>query len=101
MDDIDGLWKWFSLQDQEDDKFDLSFMAQQDKPTLAARFFTRRTINVEVVARTFKPLWQTKSSFSLQDVDDNTVLIEFEDLSDLERVLLGEPWSYDKYLIAF
>jgi hypothetical protein len=29
------------------------------------------------------------------------VLIEFKDQSDLERVLLGEPWSYDKYLIAF
>ena len=28
-------------------------------------------------------------------------LIEFEDAADMERVLLGEPWSYDKYLIAF
>ena len=101
MEDIDGLWKRFSLKDQEDDKFDLSSMAQQDKPTLAAKFFTRRTINVEAVARTFKPLWQTKKSFSLQDVGDNMVLIEYEDKSDLERVLLGEPWSYDKYLIAF
>uniref|UniRef100_A0A2N9J7Z2 Reverse transcriptase domain-containing protein n=1 Tax=Fagus sylvatica TaxID=28930 RepID=A0A2N9J7Z2_FAGSY len=72
-----------------------------DKPTLAAKFFTRRNINVEAVARTFKPLWQTKNSFYLQDVGDNIVLIEFEERSDLERVLLGEPWSYDKYLIAF
>ena len=29
------------------------------------------------------------------------VLIKFEDQSDLKRVLLGEPWSYDKYLITF
>jgi hypothetical protein len=101
MDEIDGLWKRFSLKDQEDEKFDLSSMAQQDKPTLAAKFFTRRTINVEAVARTFKPLWQTKNNFSLQDVGDNMVLVEFEDRSDLERVLIGEPWSYDKYLIAF
>uniref|UniRef100_A0A2N9GYK3 Reverse transcriptase domain-containing protein n=1 Tax=Fagus sylvatica TaxID=28930 RepID=A0A2N9GYK3_FAGSY len=101
MEEIDGLWKRFSLKDQEDDKFDLSSMAQQDKPTLAAKFFTRRTINIEAVARTFKPLWQTKNNFSLQDVGDNMVLVEFEDRSDLERVLIGEPWSYDKYLIAF
>ena len=101
MEDIEGLWKSFSLNDQEDDKFDLSSMAQQVKPTLAAKFFTRRTINVEAVARTFKPLCQTKNSFSLQDVGENIVLIEFDDGSDLERVLLGEPWSYDKYLIAF
>ena len=101
MEDIDGLWKRLSLKDQEDDKFDLSSMTQQAKPTLAAKFFTRRTINIEIVARTFKPLWQTKNSFSLQDVGDNIVLIEFEERSDLERVLLWEPWSYDKYLIAF
>jgi hypothetical protein len=58
-------------------------------------------INVEAIARTFKPLWQTRKSFSIQDVGDNMVLIEFEEAADLERVLLGEPWSYDKYLIAF
>uniref|UniRef100_A0A2N9J5F1 RNase H type-1 domain-containing protein n=1 Tax=Fagus sylvatica TaxID=28930 RepID=A0A2N9J5F1_FAGSY len=28
-------------------------------------------------------------------------MIEFEDAADMERVLLGEPRSYDKYLIAF
>ena len=91
MEDIEGLWKSFSLNDQEDDKFDLSSMAQQVKPTLAAKFFTRRTINVKAVAWTFKPLCQTKNSFSLQDVGENIVLIEFDDGSDLERVLLGEP----------
>ena len=28
-------------------------------------------------------------------------MTEFEDQADLEQVLLGEPWSYDKYFIAF
>jgi hypothetical protein len=101
MDDLDGLWKRLSLNDKEDNIFDLSSDVQPDKPTLAAKFYTRRVINVEAIARTFKPLWQTRKSFSIQDVGDNMVLIEFEDAADMERVLLGEPWSYDKYLIAF
>jgi hypothetical protein len=101
MDDLDGLWKRLSLNEKEDNLFDLSSDTQPDKPTLAAKFYTRRVINVEAIARTFKPLWQTKNGFSIQDVGDNTALIEFEDAADLERVLLGEPWSYDKYLIAF
>jgi hypothetical protein len=58
-------------------------------------------INVEAIACNFKPLWQTRKSFFIQDVGDNMALIEFEDTADMERVLLGEPWSYDKYLIAF
>jgi hypothetical protein len=101
MEDLDGLWKRLSLNDKEDNLFDLSSDSQPDKPTLAAKFYTRRVINVEAIARTFKPLWQTRKSFSIQDVGDNMVLIEFEEAADLERVLLGEPWSYDKYLIAF
>ena len=101
MDDLDGLWKRLSLNDREDNLFDLSSDVQPDKPTLVAKFYTRQVINVEAIARTFKPLWQTRKSFSMQDVGDNLVLIEFEDTADMERVLLGEPWSYDKYLIAF
>ena len=101
MDEVDSLWKRLSLNDKEDNLFDLSSDAQPDKPTLAAKFYTRRVINVEAIARTFKPLWQTRKSFSIQDVGDNMALIEFEEAADLERVLLGEPWSYNKYLIAF
>uniref|UniRef100_A0A2N9I474 CCHC-type domain-containing protein n=1 Tax=Fagus sylvatica TaxID=28930 RepID=A0A2N9I474_FAGSY len=101
MDDLDGLWKRLSLNDKEDNIFDLSSDTQPDKPTLAAKFYTRRVINVEAIARTFKPLWQTRKGFSIQDVGDNMALIEFEDVADMERVLLEEPWSYDKYLIAF
>ena len=101
MDDLDGLWKKLSLNDKEDNVFDLSSDAQPDKPTLVAKFYTRRVINVEAVARTFKPLWQTRKCFSIEDVGDYMALIEFEDAADMEHVLLGEPWLYDKYLIAF
>ena len=69
--------------------------------TLAAKFFTRRIINVEAITRTFKPLWRAEKSISARDIGDNIVLFEFEEKADLERVLLLEPWSYDKYLVAF
>jgi hypothetical protein len=68
---------------------------------LVAKFFTRRAINVEVVTRTFKPLWRTERGFSARDLGDNLMLLEFEEAADLERVLLYEPWSFDKYLVAF
>ena len=71
MEDIDGLWKRFSLNDREDNIFDLSSEVEPVKPTLAAKFYTRRIINVEAIARTFKPLWQTRRSFSIQDVGEN------------------------------
>ena len=65
MDEVDSLWQRLSLNDKEDNVFDLSSDAQPDKPTLAAKFYTRRVINVEAIARTFKPIWQTRKSFSI------------------------------------
>ena len=56
MDDLDGLWKRLSLNEKEDNIFYLSSDTQPDKPTLAAKFYTWRVINVEAIARTFKPL---------------------------------------------
>ena len=68
---------------------------------LAGKFFTKRVLNVEAVARTFKPLWRLVGELKIRDSGDNVLVFEFEDMMDLERVLEYEPWSYDKSLIAF
>ena len=101
MEELDGLWKKISLSELEDDKFNLSSSEGDQKPTLVAKFFTRRTINVEVTTRTCKPLWRTERGFSARDLGDNLVMFEFDDNDDLERVFLYEPWSFDKHLVAF
>lgn len=67
---------------------------------LAARFFTGRVLNMEVIVRTFKLLWHTKKGFGVRDMGNHRILFVFSEVSDVERVLLGEPWSLDKYLVA-
>jgi hypothetical protein len=56
---------------------------------------------MDAVARTFKPLWKTRQSFTVQDLGGNKVAFVFEDAMDLERVLVNEPWTYDKFLVVF
>jgi hypothetical protein len=101
MEEIDSLWKRLSLNEIEGDKFNLGSSTQTVSYSLAAKFYTRRILNVEAVTRTFKPLWRTERGFSAKDMGDNILLFEFEDEADMERVLFAEPWSYDKYLVAF
>ena len=68
---------------------------------LTGRFFTKRVLSVDAVARTFKPLWKLIGELKLWDIGENIPLFEFEDNLDLERVLEFEPWSYDKNLVIF
>ena len=101
MDSIDNLWQNFTLNDKEECEYDLEQCEEEPGYFLAAKFITRRVVNAEAVARTFKPLWRAAKGFSVKDMGENTLLFNFNAESDLERVLANEPWTYDKYIILF
>jgi hypothetical protein len=91
MEAFEGLWEKFSLSEQEGNPVDLAETPDHPKSYLAAKFLTRRTLNVEAVARTFTPLWRTDHGFSIRDMNDNKLVFVFEDEADRERVMLREP----------
>ena len=68
---------------------------------LAGKFLTKRVLNVDAVACTFKPSWKPIGELKIRDMGDNILLLEFEDMLDLECVLEYEPWSYDRNLVVF
>ena len=55
---------------------------------------------MEVVARTFKPLWRAKNGFKIQREGDHKVLFIFDNKEDMGRILSTEPWSFDKSLVV-
>ena len=67
---------------------------------LAAHFFTSRVLSMEAITRTFKLLWRTRKGFEVRDLGNHKVLFKLSDPSDVDRILKGEPWSFDKYLVA-
>ena len=100
LDNLSALWETFSLTGSEGSKYNVDDGGFEGKFLLAARFFTVRALNIEAIARTFKLLWHTKRGFEVQDMGDNRVLFIFSDKFDVDRVLAGEPWSFDRYLVA-
>lgn len=66
---------------------------------IAARFLTRRALNVEAIRRTFKPLWRARKEFKIREARDHVLLFFFELESDAERVIATELWSFDKHLV--
>ena len=84
MESLTNLWANLTLSELEGQKFNLEpDSATPEECILAARFLTRRPINLEAVARTFRPLWRTEMGFRLKDMGDNIVTIYFQDEVDL------------------
>lgn len=95
-------WNKQSLTDREDINVDFEppdVHSSGKDFTLAAKFLTKRTLNVEAVARTFSPLWKSQNDFHIKDASNNIFLFVFESDANTECVLVNEPWSIDKHLV--
>nr|POF25458.1 hypothetical protein CFP56_46295 [Quercus suber] len=101
MEGLENMWSRFSLNEEEKSGAEVSKDDVKEINRLAGRFFTKRVLNVEAVGRTFKPLWKLKGEVKIRDLGDNILIFDFEEGLDMERVLDLEPWSYDKYMVAF
>nr|POE57687.1 hypothetical protein CFP56_13948 [Quercus suber] len=98
---LENLWSRLTLDDEEEYGAEVPKPVEETVHRLAGRFFTKRTLNVESVARTFKPLWKPNGELKLRDLGDNILLFEFSDALDLARVLEFEPWTFDKNIVVF
>ena len=69
MDDILYDWKKLSQTEEEDTKLSLSKSKniRSKEFVLAAKFLTKRALNVEAIGRTFKPLWRAKKEFKVRE----------------------------------
>ena len=101
MDDILYDWKKLSLTEEVDTKLSLSKSKNLGNKefVLATKFLTKRALNVEAIGRTFKPLWRAKKDFKVREEGDHILLFVFELETDAKRVLVNEPWTFDKHVI--
>ena len=100
MEKLMGSWKKFSLSECEGNKFVVQEETTVEEHLLAAKFLTRRVLNMEAIARTFTLLWKTRKDFEIRDMGDHMILFVFPEEADIDRVLEGEPWSFDRHLVV-
>ena len=58
MASFDDLWSHFYLIEEEQGGAEVPLKEVAVIHHLAGKFFTKRVVNVDVVAQTFKPLWR-------------------------------------------
>ena len=66
MEDVLNDWKRLTLLEEENNKVTLDKENPTEKEViLAAKFMTRRALNIEAIRRTLKPLWKTRNGFEI------------------------------------
>ena len=100
MEDLSKQWTKLSLLDREGDKIMLGKNRESNEYIIAAKFLTRRALNVEAIGRTFKPLWRAINGFIIKNMGNHTLLFIFRNQEDVLRVLNSEPWTFDKHLVV-
>ena len=55
---------------------------------------------MEAVARTFRQLWRSTSSFKIRNLEDHIVLFVFSTQMDVTRIIQSEPRCFDKHFVV-
>ncbi|XP_023892297.1 uncharacterized protein LOC112004301 [Quercus suber] len=100
MEDLAQSWKRLSLSEKEGPGCCLTNEESIKQFSIAARFTTKRAINVDSIARTFTPLWRATKGFKIQKIGDHEILFSFDTKEEVDRILSSAPWSFDKHLVA-
>ena len=66
MDEITEGWSRLSLQGLEGDGFKHRFEMGSEEFVLVAKFFTKRILNTDAIARNFSQLWRSRNGFKIK-----------------------------------
>ena len=100
MEDLAQSWKRLTLSEREGPGCNLTVEHSITEHSIAAMFLKKRAINVDVIARTFTPLWRAKNGFKIQRFGEHKLLFTFDNKEDVDRIIMNEPWSFDKHLVV-
>ena len=100
MDDLTKNWTCLTLFDREGPGCCLNEECDFEEFIIAAKFLTERVLKTEAIAKTFSPLWQSRNGFQVRNMGNQVMLFVFDNKAEADKVLLSEPWSFDKHLMV-
>ncbi|PPS05425.1 hypothetical protein GOBAR_AA15248 [Gossypium barbadense] len=78
-----------------------SLVVPSENLTLLRFVWMRKTYNPDSLRAQLKSIWKTNKKFEILITGQNLFTISFEDQDDLEQIMKGRPWLFQKQLIIF
>ena len=88
MDDILNRCAGLQLSEREGAEVIIGAPVTESNRVLAGKFFTKRRVNLELVAWVLRSIWKTNQSFEVSDLRDNKALFLFQNEDDADKVRL-------------
>ena len=70
------------------------------KNCLIGKRVINKRVNVEALKNVLSAVWKPFSRMSITEVGNRLFIFQFEDNEEKERVLLQQPWSFNKSLLV-
>jgi hypothetical protein len=67
---------------------------------MVGKLLSERSINKEIIKTPMVRAWQPTGSVSFETLGSNLFLIDLENLWDKDRILEGQPWTFDGDLLS-
>ncbi|KAL2898306.1 hypothetical protein RDABS01_040088, partial [Bienertia sinuspersici] len=67
---------------------------------LIGKLWTRKNVNPKALMDTMESIWNPKSGFEARKIEQNLYSFQFFHYRDKARVLDGQPWHFDQYLLC-
>ena len=99
MESLTKHWSNLSFHDRERGGVHLAKEKRLSECIIAAKFLTKRALNIEAIIRTFNPLWRSKNGFEVRNTGDHMMLFVFDNKEEVDKIFAGEPWSYDRHIV--
>ncbi|KAM6558692.1 hypothetical protein CsatA_027931 [Cannabis sativa] len=72
-----------------------------DRWLLVGRFLTNRPIDFQAMQNKIATLWQPGRGLYVKELEPNLFLFQFYHEVDIERVIEGSPWTFDRAPLVF
>ena len=101
--ELEDLWKKLSLTKDEltevVEKDWLDEAREVGKNCLIRKLVLNKRVNLEAMKNVLSTIWKIFSSMVIKEVGERLFVFQFEDNMEKERVVMKQPWSFNKSLL--
>uniref|UniRef100_A0A803QQJ5 Reverse transcriptase n=1 Tax=Cannabis sativa TaxID=3483 RepID=A0A803QQJ5_CANSA len=106
VNDLEDHYSRIQLEEEEEETLLCDIIADvrqliDDRWCLVGKFLTSRVIDFLSMQHTMASLWQPAKCMFVKELQTNLYLFQFYHETDMQRVIVGSPWTFNKFQLVF